>query len=112
MIIVDGLRDRGWIMRGRRVASCHMSTNKVDLAELHAMAIAIGLRREWFQDKPGRPHYDLTAARRAAAISAGAHPVDAREFVRLLRRRHQSAQAIAEMVGKAAAYLRTEERST
>lgn len=31
-----------------------------NIDELHQFAEQIGLRREWFQDKPGRPHYDLT----------------------------------------------------
>jgi hypothetical protein len=58
--------------------------------ELHAFAAAIGMRRAWFQSKPGRPdrdHYDLTRGRREAAIAAGAIPETAREGV--LRRRAQ-----------------------
>jgi hypothetical protein len=57
-------------------------------AELHAFAASIGLRRSWFQSKPGRPdrdHYDLTRSTRDAAILAGAIPETAREGV--LRRR-------------------------
>ncbi len=51
-----------------------------DLGELHALASQIGLRRSWFQDKPWpRAHYDVTDAKRAAAISAGAVPVSAME---------------------------------
>lgn len=45
------------------------------LGELHAFAERVGLRREWFQSKPGRPendHYDLTRARRELAIELGA----------------------------------------
>jgi hypothetical protein len=29
------------------------------LQNLHAFAHSVGLKREWFQDKPGRPHYDV-----------------------------------------------------
>ncbi|MFZ0042895.1 MAG: DUF4031 domain-containing protein, partial [Solirubrobacteraceae bacterium] len=53
--------------------------------ELHAMARALGLRREWFQSKPARPwhdHYDLTKAKREQAIALGAIPVGRREAVR------------------------------
>lgn len=51
--------------------SCHLFADTEE--ELHALAAEIGLRREWFQKKPGRlPHYDLTAAKRNQAIRAGA----------------------------------------
>jgi len=51
-----------------------------DLAELHEFAAGIGLRREWFQDKPWpRAHYGVTDAKRRAAIAAGAVPVTWRE---------------------------------
>lgn len=56
------------------------------LAELHAMAERIGMRREWFQNKPHYPHYDLTESLRAAAVAAGAVEVDPYEFVRRIRR--------------------------
>jgi hypothetical protein len=47
------------------------------LEELHTFARSIGLKRSWFQSKPGRPdhdHYDLTRSKRDAAILAGAIP--------------------------------------
>jgi hypothetical protein len=49
--------------------------------ELHAFAARLGLRREWFQSKPGRPendHYDLTHAGRARALELGAIAEDRR----------------------------------
>jgi hypothetical protein len=55
--------------------------------ELHAFAASIGLKRTWFQ--PGTPidgkpsrhwHYDVTDAKRAAAINAGAQPVSIRDY--------------------------------
>lgn len=47
-----------------------------DIEELHALAARIGLRRSWFQAKGWpRDHYDVTDARRAAAVAAGAVPV-------------------------------------
>lgn len=51
----------------------HLTADTVD--ELHAFASSIGLRRSWFQSKPGRPdhdHYDLTLSKRRLAIQYGA----------------------------------------
>lgn len=59
----------------------HMMTDG-DIAELHTMALLIGLKREWFQDHPHHPHYDLRAGKRASAIAAGARPVSAVEMAR------------------------------
>jgi hypothetical protein len=51
-----------------------------DLAELHAFATRIGLRRAWFQDKPWpRAHYDVTDSKRREAIAAGAVSITSRE---------------------------------
>lgn len=54
-----------------------------DLAELHAMAVHLGVRR-WFQDHD-IPHYDICLAKRALAIQAGAVEIDRRETARLVR---------------------------
>jgi hypothetical protein len=64
---------------GRWSGGGHMQADT--LGELHAFADRIGLRREWFQSKPGRPendHYDLTQARRELAIELGATREDRR----------------------------------
>lgn len=81
-IMVDELR--GWpgrcqekLFGGGRL-SCHL-TCEGDLAALHAFAERIGLKREWFQDHPSAPHYDLTARMRARALQAGATFVPARD---------------------------------
>lgn len=42
-----------------------------DLEELHAFALRIGLRREWYQDDRF-PHYDCTLRMRYRAVMAGA----------------------------------------
>ena len=86
-VYVDPLSFRGWRIRGREVANCHLFTNQVDLSELHALASAIGMHREWFQDARSAPHYDLTPTRRAAALAAGAVAVDFRQAVRIWRAR-------------------------
>jgi hypothetical protein len=55
------------------------------LEELHAIGEQLGLRRAWFQSKPGKPwhdHYDLTRARREQAIALGVIPVSWREAAR------------------------------
>lgn len=63
-------------MRGRRM--CHMFSP--DVAELHAMAARIGLRRRWFQDpltmRVSWPHYDIDVASRTIALGFGAIACD------------------------------------
>jgi hypothetical protein len=68
---------------GRWSGGGHMQADTLD--ELHAFADRIGLRREWFQSKPGRPendHYDLTGAGRELAIELGAIIEDRRAGTR------------------------------
>jgi Protein of unknown function (DUF4031) len=52
-----------------------------DIADLHAFAAKLRLRRSWFQEQ-GWPHdhYDVTDTVRRAAIKAGAVPVTSREM--------------------------------
>ena len=86
-VYVDPLLARGWKMRGRAVKSSHLFTDQVELDELHAFALRIGLRFEWFQNHDRLPHYDVTPSRRAAAVRAGAVEVDSRESCRIMRAR-------------------------
>lgn len=65
-----------------RMIMCHMIADT--LGELHAMASAIGMRREWFQPT-SFPHYDVSLTRRARAVKLGAVEVDRRELVRIMR---------------------------
>lgn len=88
-VYVDPLEDFGWVLRGRRVQSCHMFTDTVELDELHRVALAIGMKLSWFQDKKSCPHYDLTPSRRAAAIAAGAVEMDRRGAVAIWRARRE-----------------------
>jgi Protein of unknown function (DUF4031) len=58
---------------GRWSGGGHLQADTVE--ELHAFADRLGLRREWFQSKPGRPendHYDLGGKGRARALELGA----------------------------------------
>ena len=65
-----------------------------DLAELHALAARIGLRRAWFQDKPWpHAHYDVTDSKRLQAIAAGAVPITWREAAEQRVRARQARQA-------------------
>jgi hypothetical protein len=64
----------------------HLQADSVE--ELHAFAASLGLRREWFQAKPGRPehdHYDLTRRGRERAIELGAVAEPWREATRRRR---------------------------
>lgn len=38
---------------------CHLTAK--DIPTLHDIALKIGLRGEWFQNQPGRPHYDISS---------------------------------------------------
>lgn len=67
-VYVDSLMDHGW----RLGPSCHLFTDPGNEDALHSVASAIGLKRGWFQNEPGRlPHYDLTQSRRASAVARG-----------------------------------------
>ena len=77
-VYVDNLRDYGW----RHGPSCHLIADEVE--ELIEFAIAMGLRREWFQPKSS-PHFDLTAAGRVLAIQNGAIEINQRDLVKKLR---------------------------
>lgn len=72
-VYVDSARHpfKGYIM-------CHMTADT--LSELHGMADALEMKREWFQAPPkaSHPHYDIPEHRRAQAIFLGAVEVDVR----------------------------------
>ena len=86
-----------WEWRGRRW--CHLTADSED--ELHDLAARLGLVRQWFQSKPGRPwsdHYDLPEEVRAQAIACGAQPLSTREMARRqakLRATHRAAATCA-----------------
>jgi len=59
---------------------CHLWAD--DTGALHAMAQRLGMKREWFQDKPGFPHYDLTPGKRMQALKHGAVERDLNDWLR------------------------------
>jgi hypothetical protein len=77
-VYVDGERNR----LGRMVM-CHMFADTV--CELHEMAEAIGMDRDWFQPL-SFPHYDVSLSRRAVAVSKGAIEVDRRQGYEIRKR--------------------------
>jgi len=78
-IIVDELRT--YTGRGRLSGQwCHMLSDTGDMAELHAFAARLGLKREWLHDDTLAPHYDLRPSKRALALELGAREVSWREF--------------------------------
>jgi len=57
------------------------------LEELHEFAQGVGLKREWFQDHPRHPHYDLTTLRMARkVVKAGAELVSPKNLMKIYRR--------------------------
>lgn len=80
-VFVDALLAHGWVLRGRRVRSCHMFSAPEYLDDLHRVAEQIGLRRAWFQRDHRVPHYDLTGSRRALAVELGAEELTSRQAV-------------------------------
>lgn len=67
--------------------SCHLYADTED--ELHRFASRIQLHHAWFQGHDRLPHYDLTAAKRAWAVRAGAVEVTSRQMVERLRARRR-----------------------
>jgi hypothetical protein len=66
-----------------RMVMCHMFADSLD--ELHAMAQAIGIDRDWFQPL-SFPHYDVSLTRRAEAVRKGAVEVDRRAGYEIRKR--------------------------
>lgn len=52
-----------------------------DEQELHALALACGIARKWYQGD----HYDVSMSARVKAIALGAVPVSMRTLARLRR---------------------------
>jgi hypothetical protein len=65
-----------------RMIMCHMLADS--LAELHAMADRIGIKRKWFQPTSS-PHYDICQDKRRLALTHGALEADRHMVVKLIR---------------------------
>lgn len=67
---------------GRMIMS-HMAASTLD--ELHKMAESVGVAKIHFQDKVGKPHYDICKQNKLKAIELGAIEVDDRKIIELYR---------------------------
>ncbi len=85
-VYVDPLTNWGWILGGVEVESCHMVADTD--AELHALALRIGMRIEWAQkmdhENQYHHHYDLVASRRELAVEVGAIEITHDQIVDLI----------------------------
>lgn len=84
-VYVDPIAEHGGSATFRWTRSCHLYADTLE--ELHAMAHAIGMKREWFQNRAGFPHYDLVPAKRIRAVELGAIEHDRYQAVEFARRR-------------------------
>lgn len=67
---------------GRMIMS-HMAADTLE--ELHLMAEKIGVAKRHFQNKEGKPHYDVCKQNKQKALELGAIEVNDRELIRLFR---------------------------
>lgn len=73
---------------GRMLMSHMVSDN---LEELHAFADELGIAWKHFQDKDGKPHYDICKAKKAKALTMfGVKEVNDREIVSVLKNFHKA----------------------
>lgn len=72
---------------GRMLMSHMVSDN---LNELHDFADKLGIAWRHFQDKKGKPHYDICKKMKAKALTIGAKEVDDREIVSILKNFHKA----------------------
>lgn len=74
MIYIDNKSKAGW---------SHLIADSIN--ELHDFASNIGLKPDWFQQKPEKPHYDVKGMMRKRALDNGAQLVSSKEIVRVLK---------------------------
>lgn len=59
----------------------HLVADTID--ELHAFALRLGLKREWFQNHLKHPHYDLFGSKVTKARTLGACKISSKDIVHL-----------------------------
>ena len=59
----------------------HLFCDPGNIEKLHEFAQKIGLKKEWFQNKPQFPHYDLSPGMRTRAVKSGAEEVSHKDMV-------------------------------
>jgi hypothetical protein len=64
--------------------SCHLIADSI--AELHAFAACLGLKRSWYQAFKAIPHYDLTINKRREAVKIGAISINRIQFTVLVKK--------------------------
>jgi len=85
MVYIDS--PRPVFFKGRERMTCHCISESLE--ELHDFAERLGLPRRIFQDKPGRPHYDLFDEYIDKALQLGARQVRNRELLLLLIKHYE-----------------------
>lgn len=65
----------------------HMAADTLE--ELHEMAKNIGVHKRHFQNKKGKPHYDVCKQMKLRALELGAVEVDDREIIKLFNRNYK-----------------------
>jgi hypothetical protein len=73
--------------RGRERLTAHCTADSLD--ELHAFAERIGAPRRLFEDKPGKPHYDLFDELIERARQTDALFVEKKVFISVLYLRYR-----------------------
>ena len=84
MVYVDPIRPCLKSKRWPYTKAAHLVADSI--TQLHAFAARLGLRRSWFQDSPGLPHYDVTEGVRWQAIQKGAIAITQKELVSMFRK--------------------------
>jgi hypothetical protein len=85
---------------GRWSGGGHLQADTLE--ELHEFADRLGLRREWFQSKPGRPendHYDLSGRGRERALELGAIDEDRTSGARRRQAVRRARQSLENLPG-------------
>lgn len=70
-----------------RMKMSHMIAESLE--ELHQMAHDLGIDQKHFQNKPGKPHYDICKQNKRKAIALGAVEVSDKQLVKMLKQWNQ-----------------------